>query len=107
MHTEHIPTSLIGDEHGDAPPAFRAIRSVAEEHPERRRRMLLDVRLEDVAAVRRRSSRGSAPITVSTCFPSLKNMIVGIDRTLKRTAVFWLESVSSFATLSLPERSSR
>ncbi len=46
--------------------------------------------------------RGSAPITVSMCLPSLKNMTVGIERTLKRTAVSVLASVSSLATFTLP-----
>src|SRR5690606_41094764 len=39
---------------------------------------------------------------VSTCLPSRKNRMLGIDRTLNRTVVRWLLSTSSLATLTLP-----
>src|SRR6266853_2261155 len=39
---------------------------------------------------------------VSTCRPSLKNRILGIERTLKRIAVAWLASMSSFTIFTLP-----
>ena len=46
------------------------------------------------------------PPAVPTCLPFLKKRILGIERTLKRTAVFWFASTSSFATLTLPSYSS-
>src|SRR3989442_6161 len=45
---------------------------------------------------------GYAPTNVSTWRPSLKNRILGIERTLKRIAVRWLASTSTLATFSLP-----
>src|SRR5205814_5750639 len=45
---------------------------------------------------------GYAPTSVSTCRPSLKNRILGIERTLKRIAVFWLASTSTLVTFNLP-----
>src|SRR5690606_23310472 len=51
---------------------------------------------------RSRCAFGTAPTTVSTCRPSLKNRMLGIDRTLNRAAVWWFESTSSFATFTRP-----
>src|SRR5258708_39518637 len=48
---------------------------------------------------------GYAPTTVSTWRPSLKNRILGIERTLKRIAVRWFASTSIFVTFSLPSYS--
>src|SRR5919108_4318032 len=45
---------------------------------------------------------GTAPITVSTCCPFLKNRMLGIERTLNRMAVRWLLSTSTLATLARP-----
>src|SRR5882672_9078908 len=45
---------------------------------------------------------GNAPTSVSTWSPSLKNRILGIERTLKRIAVAWLASTSTFTIFSLP-----
>src|SRR5687768_20996 len=39
------------------------------------------------ANFRSRCDFGTAPTTVSTCFPSLKNRMLGMDRTLNRIAV--------------------
>src|SRR5882672_4434789 len=39
---------------------------------------------------------------VSTCRPSLKNRILGIERTLKRIAVAGLASTSTFTIFTLP-----
>src|SRR5437764_14235170 len=45
---------------------------------------------------------GYAPTSVSTCRPSLKNRILGIERTLKRIAVFWLPATSTLVTFNFP-----
>src|SRR5918995_116696 len=44
---------------------------------------------------------GTAPTTVSTCCPFLKNRMLGIERTLNRIAVRWLASTSTLVTLAL------
>src|SRR5688500_12519123 len=44
----------------------------------------------------------TAPMTWSTSMPSLKNTLVGIERTLSFDAVLMLLSTSSFATFARP-----
>jgi len=48
---------------------------------------------------------GTAPTTVSTCLPSLKNRMLGIDRTLYFIDVRWLESTSSLTMRTRPSYS--
>jgi hypothetical protein len=45
-----------------------------------------------------RKGFGTAPITVSTCFPSLKKRMLGMERIPNLPAVDWLVSTSSFPT---------
>src|SRR5688572_23892600 len=45
---------------------------------------------------------GTAPTTLPTTSPSLKNSTVGIDRTLNWMAVRWFASTSSFPTTTEP-----
>src|SRR3989304_3083093 len=48
---------------------------------------------------------GTAPTTVSTGFPPLKNNRVGIERTLNRIGVLGFASTSILATFALPSYS--